>query len=513
MVIASRYTSQPIPDTTLSALFRETVSAFADQTALVDGPTGRSYTYQQVLDHSASIANAFVARGIVPGDRIAFVVPNTPESALAYHGAIAAGAVAMMLNPLSTADELVTYFKLAPPKLVVTVGSFVDAITKAAPELPRIVIGEASFASLLGGSPTSPKVAVSPDDVAVMPFSSGTTGFPKGVMLTHRNLIAQFLAIEAVTDSNVIVPGAALIAVLPFFHIYGIMAFLTYGLVRGAKVVTVPRFDLEQYIKLVQEHQPPVLHVVPPILLALARYPGTLALPKVEAALSGAAPLSAELAAEFTKRTGVMVYQVYGMTEVAGATHLGSRSAETNNPGSIGGLIGNCEARLVSLDSGTDVAPGERGEVWVRGPFIMKGYFENREATDHTIDPDGWLHTGDIATVDAHGNFFVVDRVKELIKYKGLQIAPAELEAVLLQHPAVADCAVYPMPDPEAGELPKAAVVLKTGASATIDELLEFVAARVGPQHKVRAIKLVAAIPKSASGKILRRVLVAEDLG
>ena len=181
MVISSRYTSQPIPVRTLSALFRETVVTFAARTALVDGPTGRSYTFQQVLDHSASIANAFVARGIAPGDRIAFVVPNTPESALAYHGAIASGAVAMMVNPLSTADELVKYFSLAPPKLVITVGLFVDAVTKAAPDLPRIVIGEPSFASLLGGRTTTPEVEVSPDAVAVMPFSSGTTGFPKGV--------------------------------------------------------------------------------------------------------------------------------------------------------------------------------------------------------------------------------------------------------------------------------------------------------------------------------------------
>jgi acyl-CoA synthetase (AMP-forming)/AMP-acid ligase II len=512
MVIASRYTSQPIPETTLSALFRDTVTAFASRIALVDGPTGRSYTYQDVLDHSASIANALGARGIVAGDRIAFVVPNTPEAALAYHGAIAAGAVAMMLNPLSTADELARYFKLAPPRLVITVGLFVDAIAKAAPELPRIVIGEPSFAALLGGSTQPPPIDIAPDAVAVMPFSSGTTGFPKGVMLTHRNLIAQFLAIEAVTDSDVIVPGAALIAVLPFFHIYGIMAFLTFGLIRGAKVVTLPRFDLEHYVRLVHEHQPPVLHVVPPILLALAKYPGTLALPNVEAALSGAAPLSAELAAEFTRRTGVMVYQVYGMTEVAGASHLGSRRAGSNHPGSIGGLIGNCEARLVSLETGEDVATGERGEVWVRGPFVMKGYFENQEATDQTIDAAGWLHTGDIATVDERGDFYVVDRVKELIKYKGLQVAPAELEAVLIQHPEVADCAVYPKADAEAGELPKAAVVLKPGATATVDELLQFVAARVGPQHKLRAMKLVTAIPKSASGKILRRVLVADDL-
>jgi acyl-CoA synthetase (AMP-forming)/AMP-acid ligase II len=508
-VLTSRHTSQSIPNVPLTQFFREAVAHFADRAALVDGPSGRSYTFRQLLDLSASIANVLVARGIRPGERVAFICPNVPEVALAYHGVIAAGAIAMMLNPLSTAEELVKYFAIGTPKLAFTVGPFVDAIRTAAPELPLIVLGEPSFAALLGESTTPPVVAIDPDAVAVMPYSSGTTGFPKGVMLTSRNIISQILAIEAVTDAQVIVPGAAVIAVLPFFHIYGIMAFLTFGLARGAKIVCMPRFDLEQYIALVREHEVPVLHVVPPILLGLAKYPGKLELPNVRGALAGAAPLSAELAAEFTQRTGVMVYQVYGMTEVSGATHLGSTDPARNKPGSIGGLIGNAAARLVSPETGEDA---ERGEIWVRGPFIMKGYFENPEATAATIDDDGWLHTGDVGYVDGDGDFWVVDRVKELIKFKGLQVAPAELEAVLLQHPLVADCAVYPQPDVEAGEIPKAAVVLKPDAKISAEELMQFVAGRVSPQKRVRALRFVDAIPKSASGKILRRVLVAQDL-
>ncbi|MFT3697002.1 MAG: AMP-binding protein [Kofleriaceae bacterium] len=507
MVIASRFTSKPIPTHGLAQYFRESVQAFLDDTAVVDGPTGRSYTFRNVLDHSASIAHALIARGVKPGERVAFVVPNIAEVALAYHGVIAAGAIAMMVNPLSTPDELKKYFAVGHPKLVITVPPLVEGLTKAAPDVPLVVLGEDSFRALLGGSTTPPSLKIDLDDVAVMPYSSGTTGFPKGVMLTHRNILEQIHAIEAVTDSAVVLPRAAIVAVLPFFHIYGIMAFLTYGMSRGAKLVTMPRFDLEQYVQLVKQHAVPILHVVPPILLGLAKYPGTLELPNVQAALAGAAPLSTELAAEFTARTGVQVYQVYGMTEVTGASHLGSRVR--NKPGSIGGLIGNCEVRLVSTETGED---SDRGEIWVRAPFVMKGYFENPEATAETIDADGWLHTGDIAHVDADGDFWVVDRVKELIKYKGLQVAPAELEAVLLQHPAVADVAVYPYPDHEAGEIPKAAVVLKAGASATEEDLIQFCATRVSPQKRVRAVKLVAAIPKSASGKILRRVLKEQDM-
>ena len=506
-MLISRYTPAPTPNVSLAQFFREAVEPFGDRVALVDGPSGRSYTFRQLLDLSASIANALVTRGIAPGDRVAFIVPNIPETALAYHGVVASGAIAMMLNPLSTAEELAKYFKVGTPKLAFTVPPFAAAIRAAAPELELVVIGEPSFAALLTGSATPPEVTVAPDDVAVMPYSSGTTGFPKGVMLTSRNILSQVMALEAVSDSIILVPGAAIVAVLPFFHIYGIMAFLTYGLARGAKLVCMPRFELGEYVRLVREHEVPILHVVPPILLGLAKYPGELALPSVRHALPGAAPLSAELAAEFTQRYGVMVHQVYGMTEVSGATHLGSTSPARNKPGSIGGLIGGAQCRIVS-EEGIDV---ERGELWVRGAFIMKGYFENPEATAATIDSDGWLHTGDVGYVDSDGDFWIVDRVKELIKYKGLQVAPAELEAVLLQHPLVADCAVYPFPDAEAGELPKAAVVLKPGANISADELIQFVAGRVSPQKRIRALRFVAAIPKSASGKILRRVLVSED--
>jgi acyl-CoA synthetase (AMP-forming)/AMP-acid ligase II len=515
MVFTSQYTCRPIPEASLAQFFRDAVAGRADEVAVVEGPTGRSFTFGQLLDQSASVAHALIARGVAPGDRVAFVVPNVPEVAIAYHGVIAAGAVAMMVNPLSTADELVKYFSVGSPRLVVTIPPLVPAIRAAAPGLPVIAIGDAPdsepLAGLLGGSTAPPDVAVAPDAIAVMPYSSGTTGFPKGVMLTHRNVIAQCLAIEAVTDGDVILPGAAVLAVLPFFHIYGIMAFLTFGLMRGAKLITMPRFDLEQYIQLARRHEVPLLHVVPPILLALAKYPGELQLPHLKAALAGAAPLSAELAAEFTRRTGATVYQVYGMTEVSGATHLGTPAPARNKPGSIGRLIGNAETRVVSTETGADVAPGERGEIWVRGPFVMKGYFENPEATAATIDRDGWLHTGDIGHVDGDGDFWIVDRVKELIKFKGLQVAPAELEAVLLQHPAVADCAVYPLADDEAGEIPKAAVVLKRDATATADELLQFVQARVSPHKRVRALRFVDAIPKSASGKILRRVLIAQE--
>lgn len=515
-ILVSRHTTAPVPSVPLARFFRERVERFGDRIALIDGPTGRSYTYAQLLALSASAANAFQARGIKTGDRVAFVTPNLPEVAIGYHGVIAAGGAAMMINPLSTPGELAKYFEVGKPKLIVTIAALVEGIRAADASTPILVLGDPpagteAFASLLTGSTTPPPIYVGPDDLAVMPYSSGTTGFPKGVMLTQRNLIAQVMSLDAIDDADVVKPDAPTIAVLPFFHIYGIMAFLTFGLVRGATIVTMPRFDMTMFLDLARKHEVPILHVVPPILLGLAKYPGELNLPKLRAALVGAAPLSAELAAEFTARTGATVYQVYGMTEVTGASHLGSQHPERNKPGSIGSLIANCEARLVSPETGLDVGPGERGELWVRAPFAMQGYFENAEATAETIDAEGWLHTGDIAHIDADGDFYIVDRVKELIKYKALQVAPAELEAVVLQHEAVADAAVYPAPDVEAGEIPKAAVVLKPGHTLSADDLMTFVAARVAPQKRVRAVVFVDQIPKSASGKILRRILVEKE--
>ena len=510
MVVKSRLPSPAVVDRPLGVLLREKLAPFADRTALVDGPSGRSYTYRQLLDLSASIANALVARGVTKGDRIAFVTPNVPEVALAYHGVILAGGVAMMLNPLSTVDELTKYFAVGKPRIVVTVGLFTDTIRMAASDVDLVVLDEDSFRALLGHGTEPPDIDIGPDDLAVMPYSSGTTGFPKGVMLTHRNLVAQTAGLSAMPDA-VVIPGANVLAVLPFFHIYGIVAFLTYGLMQGATIIAIPRFDFVQFLDLARRHEVPLLHVVPPILLGLAKFPAPLDLPHLKAALVGAAPLSAELAREFTAKSGAEVFQVYGMTEVSGGTHLGSLAPGRNQPGSIGELIAGVEARVVSTGTGEDVDPSTPGEIWVRSDVVMRGYFENDEATARTIDAEGWLHTGDIGYVDANGNWYLVDRVKELIKYKGLQVAPAELEAVLLQHEAVADAAVYPFPDEEAGEIPKAAVVLRAGITVPPEALMSFVAERVAPQKRVRALAFVDQIPKSASGKILRRVLIDGD--
>ena len=297
-----------------------------------------------------------------------------------------------------------------------------------------------------------------------------------------------------------------LIGCLPFFHIYGMTVIMNQGLRNGATIVTMPRFDLDQFLNLLDEHGVTRTYVVPPIAVALAKHPAIDAhdLSSVRTIMSGAAPLGAELAEKVAERLDCDVIQGYGMTETSPVTHV--IRPEHNKPGSIGPSIPSTECRLVDPETGDDVGEGERGELWVRGPQVMQGYLNNAEATAGTIDAEGWLHTGDIAVIDSDGFFEIVDRLKELIKYKGFQVAPAELEALIQNHPDVADVAVSGVPDEECGELPKAYVV-PAGEELDSEELMEWVAGQVSPQKKVRIVEVVEEIPKSPSGKILRRVL------
>jgi acyl-CoA synthetase (AMP-forming)/AMP-acid ligase II len=262
-----------------------------------------------------------------------------------------------------------------------------------------------------------------------------------------------------------------------------------------------------------ERHRVTHAHVVPPIMLALARHPAvdSYDLSSLRSVFTGAAPLGEQIAREVSERLGCVVMQGYGMTETSPATHMTPREPEKMKAGSVGWVVPNTECKIVDVETGAELGANAEGEICVRGPQVMKGYLNCPEATAGTIDSEGWLHTGDIGCADVDGHFFIVDRKKELIKYKGYQVAPAELEALLLSHPSVADCAVIPAPDEEAGEVPKAFVVLKTDHAATTGDLISFVASHVSPHKKIRRVEFIEQIPKSPSGKILRRLLVARE--
>ena len=484
--------------------------------ALIDGPTDRTLTYAQLQAAVRGVAAGLAARGFGHGDVLAVYSPNLPEYAAAFFGVSAAGGVVTTMNPLYTAEEVNRQLRDSGARLLLTVPPFLDAAREGAAGTAVeeiFVFGEAAGATPFASLPAEgepPAAAIDPRrDLAALPYSSGTTGMPKGVMLTHYNLVAnvtQIAANEGVAEND------TLVGILPFYHIYGMTVIMSVALRAGATVVTMPRFDLEQFLGLLQKHRVTTAYLVPPIVLALARHPlvDRFDLSSLKNVMSGAAPLPESVARGAAARGGMLVRQGYGLTETSPVTHTDSPRTETRIT-SVGTAVPNTEWRIVDAETGEDAAPGAPGEVWVRGPQVMKGYLHNPEATREMLDADGWLRTGDVGKADADGYLYVVDRLKELIKYKAFQVAPAELEAAVQSHPAVADAAVVPSPDEEAGEVPKAFVVLREGAAATAEEIMAHVAAQVAPQKKVRRVEFIDAIPKVPSGKILRRRLVERE--
>ena len=343
-------------------------------------------------------------------------------------------------------------------------------------------------------------------DVALLPYSSGTSGLPKGVLLTHRACVANVLQQHA---AFAVGEGDRSLAVAPFFHATGFGVVANGALHGGATLVTMPRFEVEPFLGLIQQHRITTMVVVPPIVLALAKHPAVdrYDLSSLKWVGCGAAPLGAELQQACARRLGRPVLQGYGMTELTAAAAIWPLD-RTVTPGAAGMLLPGVQARLVDPVSGADLGVGDAGELWLRGPATMAGYWRNPEATAATIDVDGWVHTGDIARLDADGALFVVDRVKELIKVKGFQVAPAELEAVLRTHPGITEAAVVPVPDERAGEVPRAYVVRAGSAgSLSAEEVMAYVAERVAPHKRVREVEFIDAIPTSPAGKTLRRLL------
>ena len=499
-----------IPDQTITECVFRMAEELADQIAIANGGDS-SYTYGALLGAVRSLAGGLQAKGLGPGSTIGIMAPNIPEYAIAFHGIAWAGACVTTINPTYGAGEVRFQLQDAGATTLITIPMFLDVAREAmeGTEVTELVVmGEADdatpFMSLFGDPIDQVPVDVA-DHVVVLPYSSGTTGLPKGVMLTHRNLVANVAQMEHVIEYA---EDEVALAVLPFFHIYGMQVLMNLLLAYGAKVVTMPRFDLVEALELTQNEKITRFFAVPPMVLGLAKHPvvDNYDLSSVKQIFSGAAPLGADLAAEASERVGCEVIQGYGMTELSPVSHCTPEG--DFRPGTSGVTISNTEIRIIDPETGSDQGVGERGELWVRGPQVMKGYLNNQEATDDTIDSDGWLHTGDVAILDEHHHVSIVDRIKELIKYKGFQVPPAELEGLLITHPAILDVAVIGVPDDEAGELPKAFITVAPGADApSLDDVQEFVGEHLVSYKQVRQLEVIDAIPKSASGKILRREL------
>jgi len=520
MIFRGPFPQVAIPEMPITAFVLQHASERGEKPALIDGPSGRTIKYSELADQISRVAASLWKRGFKKGEVFGVLSPNLPEYAIAFHGVASLGGIVSPVNPLYTEHEIAHQLKDAGARFLVTVPQFLEKATGAAREAgieelfifdegETEVAGATRFSSLLLSDGQFPEVEINPrEDLVALPYSSGTTGLPKGVMLTHYNLVANMCQMEGL---DYFTENDTLICVLPLFHIYGLVVVLNMGIYQGSTIVTVPRFELEPFLQLLQDYGVTLAHLVPPIVLTLSKNPvvDNYDLSKLKTIFCGAAPLDEQLTRACMQRLGCDVRQGYGMTETSPVTHSSPADPARVKFGAVGVPAPNTECKVVNLETGESLAHHQEGEVCVRGPQIMKGYLNRPEATAATVDPEGWLHTGDIGYADHEGHFFIVDRAKELIKYKGFQVPPAELEALLLTHPCVADAAVIPCPDDEAGEIPKAFVVLKREITAA--ELMDFVEQRVAPYKKIRLLEFIDKIPKSASGKILRRVLVQQE--
>jgi len=492
---------------------------YPQKIAIIDPSCDRRITYGEYGDLVRTVAGGLVADGLKPGEVVAIYLPNCWEFCAVYHATTLAGGVPTLLNPTYREREVCYQLENSGAAFLISDGPLLAAVKfndvanlRHVYSIRQAHTGVEDFQRLLKSSSLRlPELAAAPEEIlAALPYSSGTTGLPKGVMLSHFNLVAnvfQTIGPHAAEMSH----NDIMLCFLPLYHIYGLNVALNPMMTLGATLVLLPRFNVPQLLELLVKESVTMMPVVPPALNALNQAAEAGHFPQdhcVRWVKSGAAPLAPELARKFTAHTGILVCQGYGMTEASPVTHIGYLDPELYRPESIGQPLCQTDCRVVG-DGGEDVGPGESGELVMRGPQIMMGYWKEPQATT-AILRDGWYWSGDIVRRDEDDFFFVLDRRKEMIKYKGFPVAPAEVEAVLLEHPSVRDCGVIGRPDMAAGEVPVAFVVLREGctaSSAIQQELCGFVADRLTHYKQPREVRFVDAVPKTLSGKILRREL------
>jgi acyl-CoA synthetase (AMP-forming)/AMP-acid ligase II len=525
MSFGSPFPDVEIPDVLLFDYLFADADAVAGDVALIDGSTGATTSYGELRGQILALAGGLASRGLGIGEVSGILCPNIPAFVTVFHGIMRAGGTATTINSLYTAHEIAEQLKDSRATHLFTLSMFLTQADAAAatagipPENVVLIDGSpsvhpdrTSLRSLMGSGAPAPELNLDPaTHLAVLPYSSGTTGRAKGVMLTHRNLVANIAqggpVIGVTRDDKIL-------AVLPFFHIYGMNVLMNGALYRKAPIITMPKFDLAEFLRVIAEYRATYLYIAPPIAVALAKHPivDDYDTSSIRIIFSGAAPLDQELGQAVAKRLGCTVRQGYGMSEMSPVSHTIPEDRDDIPLGTVGVTLPNMECKIMDPATGEEIdqpssGVSAPGELWCKGPNVMVGYLADPESTANTLDAEGYLHTGDVATVSSEGYVSIVDRVKELIKYKGYQVPPAELEAVLLTHPKIADAAVVGVNDDEGEEIPKAFVVLQAGAELSADEVMAYVAGQVAPHKKVRQVEFISLIPKSSSGKILRREL------
>lgn len=507
------------PDVPYDQLLRMAANRTPDRTAIIYH--NQYFTYREVLGMVNCIANGLANLGLRKGERVCLLMTNRPEYTVSFVACASMGMVASPMNPGYKEREVGYQLENSEASAIILQRDLLPLLQlvlsqKSLPHLKHIIVTGADVPESMPeaipwsklmreSSPeTPPKVEISGDDLLALPYSSGTTGLPKGVMLSHRNLVSNNLQFTSSLQ-----PDGSDVALLflPFYHIYGIMLTGSF-LACGGTQVLMERFDLLRSLELCEKHNVTYYFAVPPIVVALANAPVDLSKMKtVKYVSSGAAPLPLDPAHRLEEKTSVLVVQGYGLTETSPVTHTQPRERELVRLDSVGLPTHNTEQKIVDLETGEHELPlGEDGELIIRGPQIMQGYWKAPEETAKTLR-NGWLYTGDIGHIDADGYVYIIDRKKEMIKYNGFSVAPAEIEALLMEHPAVMDSAVIGVPDEATGEAPKGFVVLRAGHNATPEEIIAFANGKLAGYKKVHYVEIIQAIPKNASGKILRRDL------
>ncbi|EEF51823.1 4-coumarate--CoA ligase-like 9 [Ricinus communis] len=494
------------------SLLNSTTANLTATTFLIDSNTAESLTFSQFLNRTRSLSFSLKTHFSLSPNDVAFILcPASLHVPLLYFSLLSLGLTISPANPLSSNSEVAHQTQLSQPKIAFATSQTAHKIPS--PPSGTILIDSPEFLSFLHNSNTATYVSVNQSDPAAILYSSGTTGKVKGVSLTHRNIIALisgFYHNKGQTDPNEPEPEPVSLFTLPLFHVFGFF-MLVRAFAMGETVVLMERFDFEGMLRAVEKYKVAFMPVSPPLIVALVKSDLTKKydLSSLLFLGCGGAPLGKDVSDRFKdKFPQVEISQGYGLTETGGGAARMISPEEFKQHGSVGRLAENMEAKIVDPVNGEALPPGQRGELWLRGPTLMKGYVKNEKATAETLDSEGWLKTGDICYFDSQGFLYIVDRLKELIKYKAYQVPPAELEQLLHSHLEIADAAVVPYADEEAGQIPMAYIVRKPGSDITEAEVMDFIAKQVAPYKKIRRVAFINAIPKSPAGKILRRELV-----
>ena len=511
------------PQISMQEILRKTAAAYPEKTAIIYGE--REIRYAQLEELSNQFANALVKLKVDKGDRVAVFLPNIPQFIIAYFGALKAGAVVTAISPLYLEREVEYQLADSGAEIIVTLDSLYPIMEKVKEKtqvkhiiitglventLSSIIPNVLNFYQLLENSlKKAPKIKVNPfEDLAVLQYTGGTTGTAKGAMLTHRNLVSNAVSFAAWIKGTI--AQETFLTALPLFHIYGMTTSMTVPISLASKMVLMPKFEPARVLETIEQQKITVFCGVPTMYSALLANPnlGKYNLTSIRVCISGASSLPPQTQKQFMEITGGFLAEGYGLSEASPVTHCTpvDKSMKTVKVGSIGLPLPDTEAQIVDLETGKLLNVGETGELAVKGPQIMKGYWKKPKETTIVLH-NGWLLTGDIAYMDRDGYFYITDRKKDLIKTKGYSVYPRELEDILYEHPAVKLGAVVGKPDPLAGEVPKAYIVLKEDAAASAGEIISFVNCKVAPYKAICEVEFRKDLPLSAAGKVLKRLL------